>query len=131
MTSAIVVHADFDHAWPWAADRMRDIWKEQGALQFVRLPREDTRPCHAVLDACDQISRLALFGVPFTEPCRSAMPALREIAANLPHDAALAHQLRETGVRMIWQKGEGFWGQSVAEFALALTICGLRRIPQT
>ena len=28
-------------------------------------------------------------------------------------------------------RSEGFWGQSVAEFGLALTLCGLRRIPQT
>jgi phosphoglycerate dehydrogenase-like enzyme len=131
MTSAIVVHSDFDHAWPWTADRMRDIWLEQGAVQFVRLPHGDVRPCHAALGNCHRISRLAVFGVPFTEESRSAMPALREIAANLPHDTSLAYQLRDAGVQVIWQRGEGFWGQSVSEFALALTICGLRRIPQT
>lgn len=38
--------------------------------------------------------------------------------------------LAAAGVRTYVQPSEGFWGQSVAEFALALTICGLRRIPQ-
>ena len=33
-------------------------------------------------------------------------------------------------MRVYTQPSEGFWGQSVAEFALALTLCGLRRIPQ-
>jgi phosphoglycerate dehydrogenase-like enzyme len=131
MTSAIVVHADFDHTWPWAADRMRAIWAGQGAVQFVRLPRGDARPCHAVLNDCGQLSRLAVFGVPFTAASLSAMPALRELAAPLPQDDPLIERCRAAGVRVIWQRGEGYWGQSVAEFALALTICGLRRIPQT
>jgi phosphoglycerate dehydrogenase-like enzyme len=38
--------------------------------------------------------------------------------------------LAAAGVRTYVQPSEGFWGQSVAEFALALTLCGLRRIPQ-
>lgn len=32
---------------------------------------------------------------------------------------------------MYTHPSEGFWGQSVSEFGLALTLCGLRRIPQT
>jgi phosphoglycerate dehydrogenase-like enzyme len=63
------------------------------------------------------------------------LPGLREAAVigdyrpNL--DALVDAALRERGVRVVAQQSEGFWGQSVAEFALALTLCALRRIPQT
>lgn len=39
--------------------------------------------------------------------------------------------LKQKGVRLYSHHSEGFWGQSVSEFGLALTLCGLRRIPQT
>ncbi|MEK3916759.1 D-isomer specific 2-hydroxyacid dehydrogenase family protein [Paenibacillus sp. FSL H7-0331] len=39
--------------------------------------------------------------------------------------------LKERGVRVYIQPSEGYWGQSVSEFGLALTLCALRRIPQT
>lgn len=131
MNSAIVVHPDFDHAWPWAADRMREIWRQQGPVQFVRVSYGQKPPVHTVLKDCGQICRLVSFGVPFTDESLSAMAGLKEIAAHLPQDNPLSQRLSEAGIRLIWQKGEGFWGQSVSEFALALTLCGLRRIPQT
>jgi phosphoglycerate dehydrogenase-like enzyme len=34
-------------------------------------------------------------------------------------------------VKVYRHVSESFWSQSVSEFALGLTICGLRRIPQT
>jgi phosphoglycerate dehydrogenase-like enzyme len=39
--------------------------------------------------------------------------------------------LEKRSIRWYTQPSEGFWAQSVSEFALALTLCGLRRIPQT
>ncbi len=131
MNSAIVVHPDFDHTWPWVADRMREIWLQQGPVQFVRVPYAENLPAHAVLKDHAQVVRLACFGVAFTDESLALMTGLREIAALLPKDSPLVRRLAEAGVRLIGQKGEGFWGESCAEFALALTVCGLRRIPQT
>ena len=131
MNSAIVVHPDFDLSWPWVADRMREIWQPQGPVQFVRLPYAENTSAHAVLKDNDQIFRLACFGVAFTDEDLSVMTGLREVAAHVPNDDPLARRLAEASVRLIGQKGKGFWGPSVSEFALALTLCSLRRIPQT
>jgi phosphoglycerate dehydrogenase-like enzyme len=38
--------------------------------------------------------------------------------------------LKNAGVSVYHHPTEGFWGQTVSEFGLALTLCGLRRIPQ-
>lgn len=59
------------------------------------------------------------------------LPRLRELAAlERPGDAGCA-ALRQHGVDVYTPRNEGYWGQSVAEFALGLTIGALRRIPQT
>jgi hypothetical protein len=49
-------------------------------------------------------------------------------SSSLPQDAI--DLLQQRGVKLYQQRSEGFWGQSVAEFALALTLCALRGIPQ-
>lgn len=131
MNSAIVVHNQFDHSWPWTANHLHRIWEQQGSVQFVRLPYEDQSPAHEVLKNPDQISRLVCLGVAFTAESCEVMTGLQELAAPIPQDSPLRETLNQKGVRLIWQRSEGFWGQSVAEFALALTLCGLRRIPQT
>lgn len=40
------------------------------------------------------------------------------------------HVEPDRGVKLYRHHSEGFWGQSVSECALALTLCALRRIPQ-
>ena len=131
MNSAITVHPDFDHSWPWTANYMQRLWAEQGQVEFVRLAHGDKRPAHLVLKDPAQVLRLVCFGVEFTDKSLREMPNLRELAARIRQDSPIHRKLGQAGVRVIWQKSEGFWGQSVAEFALALTLCGLRRIPQT
>ena len=39
-------------------------------------------------------------------------------------------ELAKRGIKVYNHPSEGFWGASVSEFGLALTLCGLRRIPQ-
>ncbi len=129
MNSAIVVNNSFELSWSWTADHLHQIWRQQGPVQLVRLGHEDTSAAHQALDDADQVTRLVCFGTPFTEPSLRAMSGLRELAA--PVENSLRSQLTEVGIRLIEHQSEGFWGQSVAEFALGLTICGLRRIPQT
>ena len=129
MRSAIAVHPDFDAGWPFAADRFRELWESEGGLDFVRLEAADRRAASDVLPHPESITRLVLLNVPFTARCLEAFSALEEAA--LPDvPAELAEKLKVRGVRLYKQTSEGFWGQSVAEFGLALTLCGLRRIPQ-
>jgi len=131
MLTAILVHPDFDAIWPFAADHAHHLCRAQGAgeVEFHRLAPDDRRSVGEVLSQPAQVTRLLAFEVPVTQNCVDNLTQLREISG--VHDAATAEQLQARGVRVIRHKSEGYWGQSVAEFGLALTLCGLRRIPQT
>lgn len=129
MSTAILVHPDFDAVWPLAADHAHRVWSAQGPVEFVRLAPGDARSAGEVLSNPAAITRLLALGVPVTNACVEALTQLREIAG--AEDAAIVDLLKARGVRVIRHASEGFWGQSVAEFGLALTLCGLRRIPQT
>ncbi len=129
MSSAIIVHPKFEAIWPLAADHAHRLWSAQGEVEFVRLAPDDARPASEILSEPAQVTRLLLFGVPFTQACIEALPNLREVARL--DDERIVEQLKARGVRVIRHLSEGYWGQSVAEFGLALTLCGLRRIPQT
>ena len=131
MDSFIAVHSAFDGNWPWAADHFRTLWQRQGEVGFRRLAHGDDRRLGEVADGqAASVRRLACLGVRFTLDCLEALPALRE--ATFPHgpgpdcEAALAAR----GVVLYGPLSGGFWGQSVAECGLALTLCALRRIPQ-
>jgi phosphoglycerate dehydrogenase-like enzyme len=138
MTSLIAVHPKFDATWPFAADHFAALWRAQGPLTFVRLEHDDARPLHELHEAerhLANVERLVALNVPVTVAAVQRMPCLKEAAIisnyGAPDDAALRDALSARGVRQYAQQNEGFWGQSVAEFALALTLCVLRRIPQT
>jgi phosphoglycerate dehydrogenase-like enzyme len=132
MTSLIVVHPDFDATWPFAADHLHMLWAAQAPVEFVRLADDDRRPAGQAAVRPERVVRLAALGVPVTADCLERLCALREAAVQgayqpLAESVAL---LEGRGVPVYTQPSEGFWGQSVAEFGLALTLCGLRRIPQ-
>ena len=128
--SIIVVHPDFDGTWPWAADHFRTLWEAQGQTEFLRLAPEDRRPVSEIVADPDGVARAVVLNVPATVECAVRMPALREAVFYPEPSAEVGDALAAAGVRIYAQPSEGFWGQSVAEFALALTLCGLRRIPQ-
>lgn len=137
MKSAIITGPSFDAIWPFAADHAHRGWAKQGPVEFVRTGAGDHRPASTWLRAPQKIERLILLGVPFTPVCLERMPALRELAwsgdgyaYDHAEHSALLDAVAGRGVRMIRHSSEGFWGQSVAEFGLALTLCALRRIPQ-
>lgn len=138
MKSSILVHPRFDRIWPLAADHAHRLWRAQGPVAFVRVTDDEMRPAAALLATPGEVERLVLLGVPLTTTCVAALPRLKEIVwsrdgydvANRGAAAVLA-ALAARGVRVIQHTSEGFWGQSVAEFGLALTLAGLRRIPQT
>jgi phosphoglycerate dehydrogenase-like enzyme len=131
MNSAILVHPRFDAVWPFAADHAHALWAAQGEVTFGRLNPSDTRPAHEVLESPERIERLIALDVPFTPASLDAMLNLRELVCTDPVGESLPATMAERGVRRITHPSVGYWGQSVAEFGLALTLCGLRRIPQT
>jgi phosphoglycerate dehydrogenase-like enzyme len=138
MRSAILVHPRFDAIWPFAADHARELWAAQGPVEFIRLAPEETRPAGGLLTDPAAVERLVLLDVSLTADCLARLPHLRELAWNeggYTHESAAQAGLQAAfaarGVRMIRHASEGFWGQSVSEFGLALTLAALRRIPQT
>lgn len=129
--SVIAVHPRFDGTWPWAADRMHELWRAEGDVEFFRLPHGDDRPLAEAIPDPATVARLVAFDVPVTATCLDRFSGLREAAllTKLPEGAV--DRMAERGVALHRHTSEGYWGQSVAEFGLALTLAALRRIPQT
>src|SRR6266567_909546 len=130
MRSVIMVHPDFDRLWPFAADHFRALWQAQGPVEFLRLAQEDRRPVGEMISEPESVIRLVTLQVPLTRDCLSRMTGLRELAISPEPPTTVSEAIKQAGIRRYRHKSEGFWAQSVAEFALALTLCGLRRIPQ-
>jgi phosphoglycerate dehydrogenase-like enzyme len=130
MSSAIVVSNAFEGAWPLVADHFHHLWRQQGDVQFVRLAQGDVRPAGEALSDAGSVTRLVLLRVALTPPCLEKLTALREVATARGADDVMAAALTRRGVKHYTRTSEGFWGESVCECALALTLCGLRRIPQ-
>ena len=134
MGDLIVVHPDFDGVWPFAADHFHALWPE---ADFLRLAHGDDRTLGGVAtDAgnADRVTRLAALGMPVTVACLERFGALRQATFQYAYGRGLDEDcgayLAGAGVSVYDHPSEGFWSQSVAEFGLALTLCGLRRIPQ-
>ena len=132
--SLIIVHPNFDRVWPFVADHFASLWQTQGDLQFIRLKPDDDRVLGDIIDDGAGITQLVTLGVPLTENCHMHFPDLREMVAYAPYQSQITLDMQavltERGVRVYRHPSEGFWGQSVSEYGLALTLCGLRRIPQ-
>lgn len=130
MRSVITDHPDFDRVWPWAADHLHALWKAQGEVTFIRQQPGDRTPLSRLVPEPSRAGRLAVFGGTVTADCAAAFTGVKEAALESIDPAAVAAFVAR-GVRHYRHPSEGFWGQSVAEMGLALTLCGLRRIPQT
>lgn len=133
MTDAIVVDEPFERHWSYSAAHAADRWAGDD-LRFLRLAPGDHRPL-ADLDLPATLTRLLVLSIDrdvrLDDAALERWPDLAEAAfAVLPPDETV-DRLRARGVEVYGQRNEGFWAQSVAEFALGLTIAGLRRIPQT
>lgn len=131
MSSAIIATARFDGIWPLAADHLLRRWSAEGPTRLHRLADGDRRPPAAVVGDPAAITRLVLLGLAPAADELAAFAALREVACD---SAAardrLAPALAARGIACHAPRNEAFWSQSLAEFGLAMTINGLRRIPQ-
>lgn len=130
MGSAIVVHPKFECIWPFAADHFHALWQARGPVTFIRVDDGDTRPLSRVVPDPASVTRLVALGVPMTDACVAAFRSLREAAISSGYAHEYPESLTSSGVRVYTHPSEGFWAESVAECGLALTLSGLRRIPQ-
>lgn len=134
MRSVIIVHPTFDYVWSVAADHLHALWREQGDVEFIRLHPDENRTLGEIVSDPGSVIRLISLSVKVTSACLALFTQLEEAFVQAkPYEAtepALLAAMSEAGVKVYQHKSEGFWGQSVSEFALTLTLCGLRRIPQ-
>lgn len=135
MSSLIAVNPKFERHWPWVVDHLYRRWAAQDETALLRVDEESELPLHQVQGGLSEVTRLICMGIPITADCVHHLTNLRE--ATMPRvygandiDAEIQTLLEANGVAVYQHHSEGFWGQSVSEFALALTLCGLRRIPQ-
>ena len=137
---AIVVSAAWEATWPLVAEALHATWSGTGSVAVVRADAQSWATVGEVVRTAgfdpSQVVHLASLGVPMAPGDLEYLPSLREVAlsprsgygSGLTDDLAAAFAVE--GIRHHAHVAEGFWGQSVAEYALALTLCGLRRIPQ-
>ena len=132
--SLMVVHPKFNGVWPYAADHFHRLWKAQGEVEFIRLEPGDSRTVGQAASAPENARRLVSMGAPVTLECLKAMPQLEEAVFQGSYGSNFNDEarqlLKERGVETYRHTSEGFWGQTVSEYGLALTLCALRRIPQ-
>ncbi len=135
MSSLIVVHPTFEATWPFVADHLLALWQKQGTAKLVRLTDEDKSALHEGVFDLAMVERVIALNVPVTVETIQRMPALQEAALLREYgpmkDDAVSELLKSRGVKTHQHQSEGFWGPSVSEFGLALTLSALRRIPQT
>jgi phosphoglycerate dehydrogenase-like enzyme len=131
MRTAIVVAPSFDTMFPFSADRLQELLAPVTDVSLVRVAEGDTVR-GAKISAPRTVERLICLGVPIEAEDLDALPAVTEAMSSNGYEHDSAKELLESrGIRLLRQQSEGFWGQSVSEFALGLTIGALRRIPQT
>jgi len=127
--SAIIVNPYFDSIWPFSAEYWNALWERSGPVELIRLAGGETTP---VPQDARNIRRLALLGAGLDLAGLAALPALEEIGlGECELDDAVRAEAERRAIRIYAPTSEGYWGQSVAEFALGLTLAALRRIPQT
>ena len=131
MRSVICVHERFERMWPFAADYWQRRWQENGGCELFRTEQAQARVPQLVPDP-GSVQRLAVLGFSGDAQDLEPFSALEECYFNrtrgLSTDGIEAAE--ERGVRFIPHRHDLYWGQSVAEHGLGLTICALRRIPQ-
>ena len=130
MKSLIVVHPNFDTSWPYSADHFHKLWKAEGPVEFIRLEHSDRRKLSEIVPNPGEFVRLVCFGVTATVDCLKLFTNLEEATFDPGPSGECMDYLKSVGVSVYHHPTEGFWGQTVSEFGLALTLCGLRRIPQ-
>ncbi|XVH31900.1 NAD(P)-dependent oxidoreductase [Haloferacaceae archaeon DSL9] len=133
MTEHVVVGPLFESVWPLAADHLHERRRDRGPVEFIRLDETPDDLC-SVLPDPSAVTRLIALGVPVSEACVDQLTGLEAAfvmtTSMYAVDEAVHRRLSDRGVTVHDHTSEGFWGSSVAEFGLALTINALRQLPQ-
>ncbi|WP_129113728.1 NAD(P)-dependent oxidoreductase [Halegenticoccus tardaugens] len=134
MTRYIVVDPLFEDVWPLVADHLRRHSEEDGPVELVRLAEPRERPLGSAIEEHSAATQLVSLGVEVTPACLDRFDNLEEAFVMTDSmyavDEERKRQLEERGVTVHDHTNEGFWSESVAEFGIALTINGLRQLPQ-
>jgi phosphoglycerate dehydrogenase-like enzyme len=122
MITRIVVFPRFEQVWPSVADHLREILDPFTEVRLERVAED------AEASPDPTAERVLWLGAPFTEASLDLFPAAQQVHANEGYRMSVeTHALLDArGIRPLEHASEGYWGQSVAEFALGLTISGLR-----
>lgn len=132
MVSLICVNEKFDKTWPFAADHWKKRWEQQGETVFIRDTYDNKLLSQLAIDH-NNIDRLVSLNVPVSKECSKYFADVKEafiLAQDNSFEETFKKDWEDQGTLFYKQNNVGFWGPSVAEFAMALTFAGLRRIPQ-
>ncbi len=131
--SVIVVTPAFERVWPFAADHLHALWRFEGAAELIR---SASAGLVQLVPDPGTVTRLISLAQPVALADLDAFGALEEaVLYASAYGEEVGEEVKEAlerrGVTLYRHGSVDYWGQSVAEFALALTLCALRRIPQT
>ena len=131
MRSVICVHERFDAVWPFAADYWQKRWQSD-CCELYRTMEPEARAPQMVPDPA-AVQRLVLLGLPAGSHDLAPFTSLEECfhSAHSDQSSDGLDKAASRGVHIIPHRIDIYWGQSVAEYGLCLTLCGLRRIPQS
>jgi len=123
MTTRIIVFRRFDEVWPVSADRLKELLDPIDDVELIRVG--DTPPA-----GNPSVDRLFWLGAEVSAAQLDQYPSLATMFATTSYRnyEAIAPYLAARDIHQLKQPSEGYWGQSVAEFALGLTIAGLRQL---
>ena len=128
--SVICVHRKFEGSWPYTADHWQRCWQRTGGCELIRTAEAGATPAEMVTDPAS-VRRLVLLGFALGDDGLDRFTSLEECYLDWQGGSPAAVAAAEArGVSFIPHRVDIYWGQTVAEYALAMTICGLRRIPQ-
>ena len=133
MRSVICVHESYDAHWPFTADHWHERWQKEGGSELYRTEEQGARAPNLVKDP-QTVQRLVLLGISAESGDLKPFTALEECYASETYSGSSSKGIEEAkarGVTIYYPRGDVQWGQTVAEYALGLTICALRRIPHT
>jgi phosphoglycerate dehydrogenase-like enzyme len=138
-SSLICSHRYFTHIWPFVADELHRLWQARpGEAVHLVDPSESPSNVSSLADeegvALENVERLASLAVDVTPADLERMPKLRQLSYRMSYWEGSSDELKAScearGIDRIEIGSQAYWGQSVAEVGLALTLCALRQIPQ-
>jgi phosphoglycerate dehydrogenase-like enzyme len=132
MRQVIIVHPEFEASWPFVANHLHRLWPNS---ELIRLEPSETRTLEHLVSNPASVTQLISLMVPVTASGLEGFTSLKEaVIYTSPYGQQVSEDclnlLAKNNVSVYKHASEGYWGQSVAEFALALTLCALRQLPQ-